>query len=423
MQTVDDKLQRCRTLIEAKVNWGDSSQWQNQDFETLSERILAETGVSLSVSTLKRIWGKVRYQSEPTVTTLNTLARFIGYENWRVFQNQTTGEPTEPAPVLSPEQPGPTPAISPASKYWPWAIALLLLAGLVGIWAFQNRVEPLQYGELAFTSRPVARGLPNTVLFDYDATDSNADSVFIQQSWDPRRRYRVAKDGHQYTSTYYYPGYFRAKLVLNDSIVKEHDVYITTDGWLGTINDDSIPTYFPDRQIRKKDQIALTETDLIAQGVDFQKTIPEVSLQYVQPLGELSASHFVFETELQSTFNRSNAVCQHARIMLLCSNGMHSIPLSVKGCVGQLYLSLADQSVSGKTTDLSGFGVDFSDWVKVRCEVNQKKARIFVNGNLAYTGDFQEDPGKIVGLRYFFHGTGSVKSARFSDGKNETVLR
>jgi hypothetical protein len=422
MTTEDDNLQQCRLLIEEKVRWGDSSQWQNQDFEALSQRIFAETNVTLSVSTLKRIWGKVRYDSAPTATTLNTLAQFVGYENWREFRKHPVLVTEEPARQL-PAQPVPILDVRPFPVRWPWIIGLCVVVGLVGIWAFQQRAKPLHIGNVSFSSRPVSKGLPNTVLFQYDVTDSNADSVFIQQSWNPKLRFRVDKDGHQYASTYYYPGYFRAKLVLNDSIVREHDLYIKTDGWLGTINRDSIPIYFPDKHIRRNGAIELIETDLTEQGIDFQKGVPVTSLHYVQPLGEMSGSRFRFETEVKSTFNRFDAVCQRVNIMILCSKGMHLIPLSMKGCVGELNLSFGGKNVSGKTSDLSGFGVDFSDWVNVRCEVNDKLAKVFVNEKLAYEGRFQDDAGKIVGLRYYFHGTGAVKSARFYDAQINTVLQ
>lgn len=421
MLTEDDKLQHCRTLIEEKMGWGDSSHWQNQDFETLSQRIFAETNVSLSVSTLKRIWGKVRYDSAPTTTTLSTLAQFLGYNNWREFRTEPVLVAADPVLPLT-EPPAPALPPRPKNNRWLWAIGLFVVLGLAGIWAFQNRIKPLTYGDLTFTSRPVAKGLPNTVLFEYDATDTNADSIFIQQSWNPKLRFRVDPNGHQFASTYYYPGYYRAKLVLNDSIVREHDLYITTDGWLGTINAEPIPVYFPDQQLRKSGGITLSEADLTAQGIDFQRSVPTTSLHYVQPLGEISGSNFVFETELKSTFNRFEAVCQNTRIMLLCSNGMHLIPLSVKGCVGQLNLSFSENHVSGQTNDLSGFGVDFSNWATVRCEVKDRQVTVLVNGQRAYAGKFDHDPGKIVGLRYYFQGSGSVKSARFSNGTKETVL-
>src|ERR1700754_1498394 len=79
----DSALQQCRLLIESSLGWGDAASWTNEDFNTLSESIFDKTGVRLSVSTLKRVWGKVKYDSTPTMATLNALAQYAGFEGWR----------------------------------------------------------------------------------------------------------------------------------------------------------------------------------------------------------------------------------------------------------------------------------------------------------------------------------------------------
>jgi hypothetical protein len=40
MQKTDELLiQKCRKLIESQLSWGEVSNWTNEDFESLSERI------------------------------------------------------------------------------------------------------------------------------------------------------------------------------------------------------------------------------------------------------------------------------------------------------------------------------------------------------------------------------------------------
>src|ERR1700761_7310896 len=95
-------LEQCKRLIEASLGWGDPVSWTNEDFDTLSDRIAERTSVRLSVSTLKRIWGKVKYDSSPTMATLNALARFAGFEGWRDFLAQST---TPATPVDAPHMP------------------------------------------------------------------------------------------------------------------------------------------------------------------------------------------------------------------------------------------------------------------------------------------------------------------------------
>lgn len=73
-------IDRLKQQIEAKVAWGGSAQWTHQDFDQLSERIWEATQTKLSATTLKRLWGKVSYRSQPATNTLDALAQFVGYD-------------------------------------------------------------------------------------------------------------------------------------------------------------------------------------------------------------------------------------------------------------------------------------------------------------------------------------------------------
>lgn len=88
MNTVELLIEKTIKLYESNTGWGDSDEWTNQDFVILSEKIQERTGEALSHVTLKRVWGKVKYNSLPTTHTLDTLVQFLGYENWRAFRTQ-----------------------------------------------------------------------------------------------------------------------------------------------------------------------------------------------------------------------------------------------------------------------------------------------------------------------------------------------
>ncbi|MDE7376543.1 MAG: hypothetical protein K2N16_06825 [Muribaculaceae bacterium] len=55
------------------------------EFNELSLAIEQKTGRSLSLSSIKRLWGYIKYDGYPSSTTLNTLAKFNGYKNWDTF--------------------------------------------------------------------------------------------------------------------------------------------------------------------------------------------------------------------------------------------------------------------------------------------------------------------------------------------------
>ena len=79
-------VEECLVQIEKKLDWGTSKNWHNEVFNELSDIIQKETKTLLSSTTLKRVWGKVDYKNAPSISTLNTLAQFAGYSNWREFK-------------------------------------------------------------------------------------------------------------------------------------------------------------------------------------------------------------------------------------------------------------------------------------------------------------------------------------------------
>lgn len=55
------------------------------DFEKFSQLLFSQSNQQLSASTLKRLWGYVNYPHTPRPHTLDTLAQFVGYNNFGAF--------------------------------------------------------------------------------------------------------------------------------------------------------------------------------------------------------------------------------------------------------------------------------------------------------------------------------------------------
>lgn len=397
-------LKKCRHLIEEKLAWGSSECWQNQDFENLSERIFEETRIQLSTSTLKRLWGKIPYDSTPNLGTLNALAQFAGYDNWRVFssapmtQLSNTSKPSFHVFIVPPH-------------HLRFSVALCLFILLIprSLSAFWNYTPNLEYHHISLSSQLVTTGLPNTAFIKYDVTDSNADSVFIQQNWDTHQRYKVDKHKCQWAQTYYTPGVYPVQLVLNDSVVQNHNLIIETDGWLRMMDKQPIPIYFPKNQIEQTKPIGITVADLEQANANLFQAVPWVSLFKVQKTMAVPSQHFVMETSLRNTFKKGDGVCQQTKITLLGTKGTLLIPLCSKGCVADLQVIANNRVFDGHTEDLSGLGVDFNDWVEVRCEVKSHLMTVFVNDKPAFSRPVEHNIGSIVGIHIQFLGTGEVK--------------
>lgn len=62
------------------------------ELNELLMRIQKTTGQTLSLSSVKRVWGYVKYSGSFSTTTLNILARFNGVKDWETFKTSIEKE-------------------------------------------------------------------------------------------------------------------------------------------------------------------------------------------------------------------------------------------------------------------------------------------------------------------------------------------
>ncbi|MBC9932150.1 hypothetical protein [Chitinophaga qingshengii] len=435
-------IRLCLNVVETKLNRGPSSEWNTYDFEKLSVDIQEVTGISLSVTTLKRLWGKLSYQHTPAMTTLNTIARFAGYDDWRAFRLQTERKenadpmvghlPEKGMPGVGhlrekgisnvnhlPEENAANVGHLPKEEkkrkgYMWWAFLLLPLAAGIFLWGRQpaKKADPAAY---QFSSNKMIReGVPNSVIFHYDATAAGNDTVFIAQTWDVSRKVAVPKDKHQYSAIYYVPGYFKAKLMIGEQIVKTHDLLIRSGGWVALCEEEApVPVYFK-KEAFTQDSILSVDVPLLQKYSLYDRPKPAmVRFVNVQDMGGLQNDHFIFETMVKNPKHDKSVACQNVQVLLLCKDDVIIVSLCPKGCVGDLELYGRGHGVSSRDADLSGFGCELDSWVPLRIEGKGNQLRFLVNGKVAYELDCPNAAEEIVGLQYRFYGPGAIKNTRF----------
>ena len=438
----EDALENCLQLIEQKLNWGGSSNWSSYDFGKLSDIIQDKTGVMLSVTTLKRLWGKLKYDNLPSITTLNTLARFLDFKDWREFgQRQIAASADVDAANNSSSNSANTYAGSSSNtsannvlqtgritrpgklgsirKY-----LLLLIAGCIIIAAIytltgmsrKTAVNPDQFEFSA--NKIIGEGVPNSVIFSYDASASKSDSVYIVQTWDISRKTLVPRDRTEHSAIYYYPGFFRTKLIVDGTVVKTHVLQITSNGWLCLAEQQPEPVYFRKDQYIKEDRIEVDSNALKAFNLSLHPKPPKIRFFNQSDMGALMNDNFVFETTLKNEFHEGAGACQNVQVLIQCKDDIIIIPLAAKACVGDLRLYAAGIEAYSKHADLSKFGCDLTQWSTLKVETINRHMIFYVNGVKAYELDFPNPPTGIVGVQYRFNGLGAVKDTRFTaDGK------
>ncbi len=408
--TTHKLIRRCLALIEQKLDWGTSDTWHNDVFIELSEKIQTETNVLLSPTTLKRVWGKVNYKSAPSISTLNTLSQFAGYSNWRDFKTKAALK-------------GPNwfeRKIHPNLGIIIPAAAIMTLV-FISIYSMTGNAVTKEYdfSKVQFSSRPITTGLPNSVVFDIDLDNIDSDSIHIQQFWDPSKTVLLKPGQKQATGIYYYPGYFRSKLLVDGQIIREHDLFITSDGWAATVDYEPVPKYI---EKSKFSNGQLSFSSDVLEEIKSLKEPLESSFHYVKDFKNVSGDNITIRSSIQSVLNEKWTVCQSVRIVILGTEGAIIIPLSQLGCVSDLGLLLNDVFLSGKEHDLSAFGVDLSTEKEIIIKNEDKRVTLFIDGKEVYSNSYTQSIGRFVGFRYRFKGAGVVKNIAIRKTADQTAI-
>jgi hypothetical protein len=423
MEREKQLLLLCCKQVEQMLNWGDSEAWTNEDFEQLSEKIFEKTRVQLSISTLKRIWGKVRYDNFPATATLNALVAFLDYESWREFRqkndpdcaSKSVNKETEEITSI-PAQPDIETAKVRRSKAGRVLVPVGLLLIVTAIVFAGRGKKPVNVdpSKIKFEAIKVSNTLPNSVIFNYDASAFHSDSVYIQQSWDPRRREQVDGNAKQHTSVYYNPGYFLAKLIVDGQIKKECVVNIQTKGWKGIIEKDPIPTYLSVTESHNDGYLGISPVTLQQKTGSPVFNNVWVKFANIRSFATIDPDNFTFETNVRNTSAVEASVCRRVNVILLLKNSAVILPICDKGCISEINLLTGEAWVTGKDHDLSAFGCDFSNFQNLKLTVKNRDFTVCLNSKHIFQVTLKNKLPEVVGIRFEFEGSGEVKDVKLT---------
>lgn len=407
-------LDLCKTLIEEKLGWGPSANWTTQDFEELSIRIQDSTEQVISSTTLKRLWGRVAYDNKPSRHSLDTLALFLEYDSWRAFTSANAQASSNESPLenAAPKNRGASIAIL--------SVGMLLLGASTILW-LGSRTNASVPEEILFTSRTVSMDLPNTVIFEYNVNGIEADSFFIQQSWDMNLRQKVSASNSIHSSTYFYPGYYSAKLIANNDILLEHPVHVKTQDWKVLLEEEPMPSYLPPEAMKNDGTLAVSQEWLIQSGFPIDNGKHVLGYYLVQDFGPLHMSNFSMEAVVSHIKSEPLRPCQGGQVTIRGEDGMIRFPFDIPGCTGLMHVIAGDVHLAGESNDLSSFGADYSSWQLVQLDVREKDVTIQIGTNQPFTFSYSHEMGKVVGIWFQFVGRGMIDEIRLTD-ENERIM-
>jgi hypothetical protein len=280
------------------------------------------------------------------------------------------------------------------------AVALPILLWVIAFRPGQpDKSKPIIKGPVTFTgNKTVSQGVPNTIIFNYDVSNVEADSFFFQQSWNPLDKIKLDRHGHYYSNIYYYPGFHQAKLIANDSILKGFPVHITTDGWMSIARyllTDNTPVY-----LKKDDPVIdgalhITRNDLISSDVNLDKG---------REFENTYSDNFSVDTRIVCD-SINTIACPRFELVVICEADVFFVRMVGKGCERDIAVQMGEVYQDGIQNDLSAFGRNLYRWQRVQIQVAGKSATIYLDERPVYTTAFKNDFGPRLQL-YGYRGCG-----------------
>jgi len=227
--------------------------------------------------------------------------------------------------------------------------------------------------DFAFTGKSTTEGLPNSVVFEYDASPAGEEAkIEIQQDW------------------------------------------------LGVIELESSPIYLSNKDFMKEHSLEITPEILAQYEINPSTSKTVVGFYQFRDFGDIYTDEFQMSLSLKNSFKSGVSACQACQVIITHEEEPISIILTNKGCISGISLFAFNHVIDGKINDLSDFGVDFSEYVQLKCISENQKLDISINNKTAFSFDVPESPGKIVGISIFFEGAGSFRNVELMK-KDEVV--
>jgi transcriptional regulator with XRE-family HTH domain len=392
--------------------YSDPMRMTQRDFDHIGEQLREKSGILISGTTIKRLaYGE--FSRLPQIATLNAIANYFNYKTWQEYKaNKIKNDPE-----MEPPKKG-KPKFS--LKYLSIPGAIIIVAGIY-FFGTTKKGTVRDAEKAAFSFRKnTSNDIPNTVVFNYNIDEVQADSFFIQQSWDKNRRVRIYKKKYTLTDIYYEPGYHVAKLIANDSAIRELDVSIPTDRWFFYAIDNIAnytPEYIKADSFIINGSLGLTVVQLRENSIDVNK---DKRYHYVYFPSEMNvpSDNFKFKTRVRMRDVRTST-CPYIEVELYCQRSFMMMRSTTKGCAHEALIEFGEQVMRGIDIDLSPISFDVSQWTDIEIIVKNKVATVKLNDKEVFSTRFVSDTKYLAGLGYISNGLCEVDKAELVglDGK------
>lgn len=429
-------LKYCLEKTEERLQSGSPAQWGDYQFQKASEKILETTGVSISVHTLKRLFGRLTINQDymPQISTRNALAVFAGYSDWDELKHKLNlAKSTDKEPVNKTE-----------NKTNHRIGRKAILTGIVTLLLLATAYFALRQPErhVSFSSPDtICPFYPYTARFKYHI-EQHKDTVWINFGYpyyhdENHERHLKAGDtciNHLYDR----PGVYDAMIFTRDTILKTLRIFVENPDWVAFVNKGTQEVVkngfidFSERVLTNHHGEMITRqttygTLRVSDSLLTQRGFPLNELFYTHFMRiadyRLSGDNFDYEVRFRNTWRHDDFVCSDVSFKLFGEKGDHQMVLMAPGCFRWVRIHFGEKCFTGRKDELSFLTFDYSQWSALRISIRNKYARVFFNETKVFETHYQQPIGNLRGLAITFKGAGETDYICLSDTLGNAVYR
>jgi hypothetical protein len=432
----------CLKKVEEKLGWGEVAHWTDIDFRNLSNIIDSSSGILVSSHTLKRLFGKIKYNSNynPQIATKEALAKYLGYESWNDFKEDLSKEVSVKNESLNP--------ISQVNKKPPLILSRIVYLSIpafliiVSI-AFYFLWRTYELGPYNFqVQNPVGKA-PHTATFNYDISQIGTKNVFIDfDHFSNNGVYlttNLDQDSGRLSRCFHFPGKYDVKLFANERVIQQIPVLVESDNWFfyaiepysvwDLIPDVIKPTVSKRHRLVKFDNILYG--DFINEGY---MHIPPSNVGKIEGLTSNFKTHYVltryfnvpldnciFEIRFRNEGFGGGIQCNEASFELIGMIGSLSFQVVEPGCLNYAFLRIGKVFKFGENENLEEFEMNFLDFRTLKVHVDNARITLYREEEEFYSIDYDGSLGELVGIHLSSKGTPHYDWLKISDPNGNVV--
>lgn len=419
----------CLNKIEKAFNNGPSINWQHKDYIKLAKFIEEKSGYRISLSTVKRIWGRVGYNFNPRTSSLDILAAVLQYSSWEKFVTDNQKEIDEYIGATKEkdlityrnyyQNQNSESFTSSRKKLLLISLPGLLIALLLMLfYMYKNYNKKDQPKNVIQSISDTVSVIPYASTIHYNIEPGDDQNFYIQRG---NKKYRLKPEKNLHNTRVTTPGIKTCFLWADNKKIKSFQLYGITKEWYYLINGQNKQKYCGPVPENSGSVLSLPE-NVIEDYIDYDNFN---NLSYINA-GNFNVYGDQFTLEIKFRYKdlpKFENICRQVVVSITDTKKRFiSLQFAKPPCRSNTQIMYGDTSVNGKSSDLDFMNIPTDEWNSMQLTSKNDSLRLKINGSKCFIDQYNNPLNKIFIVKIKFYGSGELDYVRLGKEQGNRTL-